>query len=104
MLARTRVTGSNHHDPENGTYTTEFEWGEPESLPMTIVEAVAEVRDVDETELERLTDRIEPDALDRLFAPKDGATSRLRGSVTFPFAGTDVTVYAHGEIVIRYDG
>lgn len=70
-------------------------------MTMAVVEAVAEVRGVEETELERVTSRIEPDALDQLFVPADGTTGRDRGSVSFPFAGTDVTVYAHGEIVVR---
>ena len=44
---------------------------------------------------------VDPDALEALFAPRNGDEQRNRGHLTFPVAGCDVTVYAHGEVVVH---
>jgi hypothetical protein len=81
-------------DPKQKPSVT-FDW-ETDSVPERVVSAVAETRGADPMELEQLADRVDPDALDSLFAG-----GRAGGSITFPFGGCDVTVYARGEIVVR---
>lgn len=78
-----------------------FEWDEVESVTREVVEAVATVTGTDPTEFEPVATTIDPDALDALFAPRDSGQRRDRGYVRFPVAGHDVTVYAHGEIVVH---
>jgi len=70
-----------------------------EQLSETIVFAVAETKGVDPLELnERLYDCINPDALDRLFAPVKGDSV---GSVVFRMAGCRVTVESGRTVVVR---
>jgi hypothetical protein len=76
-------------------YRRHHDWDGRKSLGMTVIEAVADVSDTDPTDLPPLADSINPDALDRLF------TSQTVGNVSFKFAGTPVTVYATGEVLIH---
>lgn len=78
-----------------------FEWDEVDSVTREVVEAVATVTGLDPTEFDPLATAIDPDALEALFAPRDGGERRDRGYVQFPVAGHDVTVYAHGEVVVH---
>jgi hypothetical protein len=69
-----------------------------ESLTTTVVRAVADAKGVDPLELEEcLYDVIDPDALERLFAPtEDGAR---RGVVVFRLAGCRVEVDGTDRVV-----
>ncbi len=73
-----------------------------EPVGTALVEAVAAVRDIPPTALvDRLSDRIDPDALERLFDPTD-STPGVSGWLTFAFAGTWVTVTDDREVRV-YD-
>jgi hypothetical protein len=73
-----------------------LDWQE-HAVPQRVVEAVATVEDREMTEMEPLADSIDPDALEEVFA----GPRRDRGNVTFRYAGHEVTVYAHGEVVVQ---
>ncbi|WP_225334993.1 HalOD1 output domain-containing protein [Halomicrobium urmianum] len=80
-----------------------YEYHEHESaaeLTTTLVHALADVmgRDVSDVEW-RLSDSVDPDALDRLFSTGDG-TAGGDCHVAFAVEGYRVTVYGNGEIVI----
>lgn len=66
-----------------------------------VVEAVAQASGDDPTEIAPIATTVDPDALDALFAPRNGRDQRNRGHLRFSVAGYDVTVYAHGEIVVH---
>lgn len=68
-----------------------------------IVLALAEVTGKDPTDLPRLAEDVDPEALDRLFAPCRGKNSR-RGSVQFATGDYDISVHSDGEIAIRPRG
>lgn len=66
-----------------------------ESPSTAVVEAVAERRGVETTELpQKLYDVIDPDSLDSLFA----AGKTTGGTVTFTYCGYTVTVTADGGV------
>ena len=79
-----------HHDPNGAA-----------DLTTTIVHALADVMGDDVTGTEfSLYDSVDPDALDRIFAPKRDGTPRPPGHVAFSVEGYRVTVYSSGEIAI----
>jgi hypothetical protein len=79
------------------TYHAEWDDGGDGELSTTVVTAVADAMDARATDLEPLSRRLDPDALDGLFAgDADGDDCR----VAFRFNGYDVTVYADGHVVV----
>ena len=88
-----------HHD-ERGTYHTWCEYADYEPATTTLLVAVASVFGVEPDELEPLTARVDPDALNALVEHWHEADAD-RGSVSFSYAACDVTIRADGEIVIE---
>jgi len=63
----------------------------------TVVEAVAEFKDVDPVDLSpALYDAVDPDALDALF----GADGFADGRVEFVYAGCEVEIDSAGQVVV----
>lgn len=71
------------------------------SLASTIAIAVAETKGVPPESLPPLYDTVDPDALERLFAPCNDGTPRARGRTAFPMAGCEVTVRGDGTVSVR---
>ncbi|USZ68790.1 hypothetical protein NGM10_03405 [Halorussus salilacus] len=67
------------------------------SASQRVIEAVADETGDDLTEVGPLYHVIDPDALDRLFAPTN-RTGRTEGFVEFTFAGCDVVVRGDGTV------
>lgn len=63
-----------------------------------VVDAVAEVRDVDVADLPPLYDVVDPDALDALFDSTGTVASRREGTVEFVYTGLHVRVDASGAV------
>jgi len=82
MTARTTVTDSGP-DAGGGGGASE-----------AVIQAIAEAKGVDPLELDPLYDRIDLDAVDRLFASTDVPAGRL----TFDVAGCRVRVRADGQV------
>ena len=87
-------------DPETKTAITSHDWEGNRSLATTIVSTVATLSETTPDELERIYDRIDPDSLETLFAPANGATRRNAGQVSFRLDRYTVTVHASGTIVV----
>jgi hypothetical protein len=80
----------------------EYSPGDGEHLGVCIVRAVAEVGDVDPDDLAvALNDVVDPDAVDRLFAPRADGTARQGGELSFTFAACRVTVEPDRTVVVR---
>ncbi len=94
------ISNELEYDEQNGAYRIAVDWSDDGSVSTTIVMAVTEISDLGEDAVEPLIDRIDPDALDDLFAPHRADAQREDGVVRFLFADHVVTVYARGEIVI----
>ena len=72
---------------------------EDESISQTVIMAVAEATDVDPIDLDpRISDVIDPDALDRLF---ETGQSEMR--LKFSMAGRQVIVHADYVVVVSPD-
>lgn len=83
-------------DPNN-------DWsGDGASVSAAIIAVVSDEAGVDPVVLPPLYDQIDPDALDTLFASKNGDLCRT-GSVTFVYAGYVVEVVCDGEPTITLD-
>ncbi|MFB6106469.1 MAG: HalOD1 output domain-containing protein [Halobacteriaceae archaeon] len=72
----------------------------------TVVSALAALDGRHPTDLTPLARAVDPDALDRLFAPSFGATTGVGGEVSFTHEGYRVTVRARddatsGEVLVR---
>jgi len=65
-----------------------------------VVEAVSRATDADPTILDPLFERVDPDALDRLFDSGPDESGRTpSGRVAFRFAGCEVVVHDDGRVV-----
>lgn len=89
------------YDPEADIYRLSDVHSSPGAISTVIVTAVAAIHDVPIASLETLTDRVDPDALDRLFAPCRGGSPRIDGTLTFQFADCTITVESEGEVRIE---
>lgn len=65
----------------------------------TVVTAVAEATGVEPLELEPLYTVVDPDALNRLFAPSSSGRSPFV-EICFSMAGCEVVVHCDGEVVV----
>ena len=70
-------------------------WNDDPTPSEAVIEAIAEKTDSDPLELPALYNAIDPDALDSLFADRDG------GTVTFCCCQHEITVKQDGSVVIR---
>ncbi len=83
-------------------YHVYYDSSAPYSLNEVIIEAVAAIQNTDPTDDPiPLTDALDPDALDSLFAATHQGTERNSGHVKFQLSGLDVFVHANGHILIR---
>lgn len=70
----------------------ECEIGSDESISTAVMRAVSAVEGRDPLSLRPLTDVLDPDALDRLFAARHDGTARRGGSLSFVYSKCRVTV------------
>ena len=100
MTATIDNHGGPRIDPETKTAITSHDWEGNGSLATTIVSTVAALSETTPDELDRIYDRIDPDSLETLFAPANGAARRNAGQVSFRLDRYTVTVHASGTIVV----
>ena len=82
-----------------GTYRTHF--ADDDRLAVeAVISAVSAATGVDAMELPPLYDVVDPDALCALVGPRTGGSGRFRGTVTFAFADSLVTVDGRGTIEV----
>ena len=91
-----------YYDEDRGTYHVWYDGNSCEPVSTAVLLTISSVLEVDPTDLETLSERIEPDALNALVShwrrdkPQVGG-----GSISFPFSECTVTVHANGELVIN---
>ena len=92
-------TGATGGEP---TYRVEHDWAGDDELSETIVSAVASVLGSEPTDLSPLYEVVDPDALNRLYAPTPTAHMRPGGGcLTFSYNGCLVTAYWDGAVEIE---
>ena len=91
-----------YYHERRGTYHTWCDERDYDPASTALLLAVSSVQNIEPDELEPLSARIDPDALDA-FVTHDGgaADGSSAGAVTFSFSGCEITVRADGEIVIE---
>lgn len=88
------------------------DWDGRDTLAVTIVTATAQLRDVDAVDLPPLSDVINPEALDTLFArparapasserTERGSMRAAHATVQFRYAACEVTVWADGTVIVK---
>jgi len=81
-------------------YSPAADRDEETDLSIAVVEAVAEAKGVEPTEMgATLYDAVDPDALDRLFTDHGG--DGLAGRVVFELGVHEVTVQSNGDVLVR---
>jgi len=84
-----------------GTYFVKHDFDGPAELTTTLAHALSDVSGVDVTDTGfTLYDYIDPDALDRLFKPREDAAQQINGMLTVTVWGHQVTIYSDGQIAI----
>lgn len=97
---------STPHTPHNGVeqqtelYSAQHDWAGDEPLTVTVLSLLADATGDDPVEMEPLNSCVDPDALNKLFSPRQDGTPRHGGSVSFDVHGHTVTVYSDGEVVV----
>jgi len=87
-------------DPASTAVTKTYDREAGEQPSEAVVAAVAEATGRGHTDLRPLFESVDPDALDRLFAPTAGDPGRAsNGRVRFRYEGCDVSVHADGRAV-----
>lgn len=82
-------------------YYAQHEFGGSAELTTTLVHAIARITGADMTETEAsLLDHVDPDALNRLFTPKEDGTFRSNSQFSFTMWGYQISVYSDGQIAI----
>lgn len=82
-------------------YVVYHEFGGTAELSTTLAHAIADVTGYDVTDIGfALNDYVDPEALDRLFAPKPDGTPRATASLTFSLWDCQVTVSGSGRVVV----
>jgi hypothetical protein len=84
-----------------GTYYVKHDFGGSAELTTTLAHAISDVTGVDVTDTGfTLNDHVDPEALDRLFQPRDDGSARVNGQFSLSIWGYQVTVYSDGQIAI----
>jgi len=100
----TEDTGGTSSNPTESSGTTEharYSWTETETPSIGVVEAVAAATERDATDLPRLADAVDPDALNELLGGTEAGDNDVR--VSFEYADTTVTVRSAGTVAVATD-
>lgn len=88
-------------DDSPATFEFSYDWRSETPLSTFVVEAVETVSDTSTLDSPPLFEVVDPDALDSVFGHLNDGSARGDGSLSFPFAGYEVTVHAHGTVRFR---
>lgn len=98
-------TSEIQYDRANDRYVFQYDADGTATLTTAVVHAIASIADVDVSQGEfSLYDSVDPDALERIFAPKADGEKRAGGHVAFTALEHEVYVYANGDIVVYPPG
>lgn len=88
--------------PDASPYLATHDFGSDRSMSVTVLEAVADARDVDPEQLPRLDAVVSPDGLDAVL--RTGHDRGCRTTVRFHYAGVTVTAVSDGTVVLEETG
>lgn len=87
-----------NHDA--GTYHVHNVWQDSQPISETVTRTIAAVTGTRYKDIGPMYEVVDSDALNTVFKPVSDAVPRDTGGVSFTLSGRNVTVYAHGEIVV----
>ncbi|WP_049927210.1 HalOD1 output domain-containing protein [Halopiger goleimassiliensis] len=79
----------------------QHDWTEREELVGKIVSAVATVTDTDETEIERVYDRLDPESLNTLFSQARTDRHTTDARLVFSLETCTITVHGSGLVIVQ---
>jgi hypothetical protein len=88
------------YDADSSTFHGEYHDEDGHSLTFAVVEAMSTVLDVGVTEIEPLTETLNPDALERLFDTQSGSETDEELLVYFTHQGCEITVRRDGHFTV----
>lgn len=101
MTSQNDTRSADRSDSSGETYEVRHDPATDGSLTATITEAVEAVTGTDATALRPLYEVVDSEALSSIFAPtRTGSVSDRAGTVTFPYEGLTVRVFADGRVVV----
>ena len=87
---------------ERGVHRVQHDLSGPQSLSTTVTLAVADVAGVEPSDIpEQLYDIVDPEALDKLFGPRDDGAPRRGGRLSFSLYGHHVTIRGDGTTTVQ---
>lgn len=86
------------YDTENEVYRTTCDL--ERSVSTTLLMAISTLEATETEELPPLREAVDPDALDAIFTPRENGSLRRDGTVSFTYAGYDVTFHSTGELLL----
>lgn len=91
-----------NHGAHDAGRVTRYRRNEDEPPSVAVVNAIAEVQDVDAAAVApTLHEQTDPDALDSLFADRLDGTPRSSGQVVLQIDDLEVVVLAGGDVLVR---
>ncbi|RDI69618.1 HalOD1 output domain-containing protein [Halopelagius longus] len=96
MTAQSEEWGRSRIDYDKRADSYHVACEDSELASTNVVLSIAALEGVGPMELPPLAETVDPDALDRVFAP----SASVEGSVSFEYAGYDVTVTSEGKLEI----
>lgn len=87
-------------ETEHRIFRITHEWNGPDSLQFTLLTAVAAIKGIERTDLPRLDDSIDMDALEMLFATA-GSGGTPTDHISFVYADYLVDVLRNGHIILQ---
>jgi hypothetical protein len=98
------MTTRNHiGDPSDvpaNTVVFHHDWAAREELVCKVVSAVADATGREETSIERIHDRLDPESLNRLFSRRTADRDATDARLTFRLETCTVTVHGSGLVVV----
>lgn len=96
MTAQSEGWGRSRIDYDEGAESYHVACEDSELASTNVVLSISALEGAGPTDLPPLAETVNPDALDRLFSP----STEVEGSVSFEYAGYEVTVNSDGRLEI----
>lgn len=78
-----------------------YQIGPDEPVGVAVVSAVSAAEECAPKALPQLTEAVNPDALNELFAPKDEGPTRRSGTVSFDYSNSRVTIERNEHLTVE---
>ena len=88
-------------DVSSDAVVFQHDWTQREELVGKIVSAVSSVTGTDETDVERVYDRLDPESLNRLFRQTETDRHSTDARLVFSLESCTITVHGSGLVIVQ---